>query len=53
MADLTVYAEVVFIATVARAFYKDEAVCLIDVIIRDKFLRDDVDMVDAALCSSS
>ena len=29
------------IATVARAFYDDEAVCLIDVLIRDKFLRDD------------
>uniref|UniRef100_A0A7S3L6B3 HTH TFE/IIEalpha-type domain-containing protein n=2 Tax=Amphora coffeiformis TaxID=265554 RepID=A0A7S3L6B3_9STRA len=40
MADLTVYAESL-IATVARAFYEDEAVCLIDVLIRDKFLRDD------------
>lgn len=29
------------IATVARAFYDDEAICLIDVLIRDKFLRDD------------
>lgn len=34
------YAEAL-IATVARAFYTDEAVCLIDVLIRDKFLRDD------------
>lgn len=40
MADLTVHAEAL-IATVARAFYDDEAVCLIDVLIRDKFLRDD------------
>ena len=29
------------IATVARAFYDDDAVILIDVLIRDKFLRDD------------
>lgn len=40
MSDLTVYAEAL-ISTVARAFYDDEAVCLIDVLIRDKFLRDD------------
>ena len=40
MSDLTVYAEAL-IAAVARAFYDDEAVCLIDVLIRDKFLRDD------------
>jgi transcription initiation factor IIE alpha subunit len=40
MADLTVYAESL-IATVARAFYDDDAVCLIDVLLRDKFLRDD------------
>lgn len=40
MSDLTVYAEAL-IATVARAFYDDEAVVLIDVLIRDKFLRDD------------
>jgi len=40
MADLTVYAEAL-ISTVARAFYDDDAVCLIDVLIRDKFLRDD------------
>lgn len=40
MSDLTVYAEAL-IATVARAFYDDEAVILIDVLIRDKFLRDD------------
>lgn len=40
MAELTVYAEAL-ILTVARAFYDDEAICLIDVLIRDKFLRDD------------
>jgi transcription initiation factor IIE alpha subunit len=40
MSDLTVYAEAL-IASVARAFYDDDAVCLIDVLIRDKFLRDD------------
>jgi transcription initiation factor IIE alpha subunit len=40
MSDLTVYAEAL-IATVARAFYDDETVILIDVLIRDKFLRDD------------
>lgn len=40
MSDLTVYAEAL-IATVARAFYDDDAIVLIDVLIRDKFLRDD------------
>ena len=40
MSNLTVYAKAL-IATVARAFYDDEAVSLIDVLIRDKFLRDD------------
>ncbi|GKY93643.1 hypothetical protein MPSEU_000331700 [Mayamaea pseudoterrestris] len=40
MADLTVYAETL-ISTVARAFYTDDEVVLIDVLIRDKFLRDD------------
>jgi transcription initiation factor IIE alpha subunit len=40
MSDLTVYAEAL-ISTVARAFYDDDAVCLVDVLIRDKFLRDD------------
>lgn len=40
MSDLTVYAEAL-ISTVVRAFYDDDAVCLIDVLIRDKFLRDD------------
>ena len=40
MTDLTVFAEGL-ISTVARAFYDDEVVCLIDVLIRDKFLRDD------------
>eukprot|EP00978_Attheya_sp_CCMP212_P003974 scaffold8467_cov59-Attheya_sp.AAC.4 len=29
------------IATVARAFYDDECVCLVDVLLRDKYLRDD------------
>jgi len=38
--DLTVYAEAL-ISTTARAFYDDDVVCLIDVLIRDKFLRDD------------
>ncbi|KAL7463317.1 hypothetical protein ACHAXS_003691 [Conticribra weissflogii] len=38
--DLTVYAETL-ISTVARAFYDDDAVCLIDILLRDKFLRDD------------
>lgn len=41
--DATVYAEAL-IATVARAFYEDTAICLIDVLIRDKYLRDDQDM---------
>jgi len=40
MSDQTVYAEAL-IATIARAFYDDEVVCLIDVLLRDKFLRDD------------
>jgi len=40
MSDLTVFAEAL-IAAVARAFYDDDVVCLIDVLIRDKFLRDD------------
>lgn len=40
MSDLTGHAETL-IATVARAFYDDDAVVLIDVLIRDKFLRDD------------
>lgn len=40
MSDLTVHAESL-IATVARAFYDDDAVCVIDVLLRDKFLRDD------------
>lgn len=38
--DLTVYAEAL-IATTARAFYDDDVVCLIDILLRDKFLRDD------------
>jgi transcription initiation factor IIE alpha subunit len=40
MADLTIYAEAL-IQTVVRAFYDDEIVVLVDVLIRDKFLRDD------------
>jgi len=40
MSDQTVYAEAL-IATLARAFYDDDVVCLIDVLLRDKFLRDD------------
>lgn len=40
MSDLTVYAEEL-IRTVARAFYDDDAICLIDILIRDKYLRDD------------
>ena len=40
MSDQTVYAEAL-IKAVARAFYEDDAVCLIDVLIHDKFLRDD------------
>jgi transcription initiation factor TFIIE subunit alpha len=40
MSDLTVYAEAL-IATVARAFYEDDAICLMDVLLRDKYLRDD------------
>jgi len=38
--DATVYAEAL-IMKVARAFYDDVAICLIDVLLRDKFLRDD------------
>jgi len=40
MTDYTIYAEAL-IATVARAFYEDDAICLIDVLLRDKYLRDD------------
>ena len=40
MSDLTVHAEAL-IATVARAFYEDDAVMVVDVLLRDKFLRDD------------
>ena len=29
------------ISTIARAYYDDDVVCLIDVLIRDKYLRDD------------
>ena len=41
--DSTVHAEAL-IRTVARAFYEDTAIILIDVLLRDKFLRDDADM---------
>jgi transcription initiation factor IIE alpha subunit len=40
MSDLTVKAEAL-ISAVARAFYEDDAICLIDVLLRDKYLRDD------------
>lgn len=42
-ADATVDAEHL-IMTVTRAFYDDTAIAIIDVLIRDKFLRDDQDM---------
>jgi transcription initiation factor TFIIE subunit alpha len=29
------------ISTIARAYYDDDVVCLVDVLIRDKYLRDD------------
>jgi transcription initiation factor TFIIE subunit alpha len=29
------------ISTIARAIYDDDVVCLIDILIRDKYLRDD------------
>ncbi|KAL3771463.1 hypothetical protein ACHAW5_006146 [Stephanodiscus triporus] len=29
------------ISTIARAFYDDDVVCLVDVLLRDKYLRDD------------
>jgi transcription initiation factor IIE alpha subunit len=41
--DATVDAEHL-IKTVARAFYDDTAIAIIDVLINDKFLRDDQDM---------
>lgn len=41
--DATVDAEHL-IKTVVRAFYDDTAIALIDVLINDKFLRDDQDM---------
>jgi transcription initiation factor IIE alpha subunit len=40
MADLTVYAESL-ISAVARAFYDDECIVLIDILISQKYLRDD------------
>ena len=38
--DQTIHAEAL-ISTVARAFYSDDCVMLIDVLLRDKYLRDD------------
>ena len=38
--DMTAFAERL-IRSVVRAFYTDECICIIDVLIRDKFLRDD------------
>ena len=29
------------ISTIARAFYDDDVVCIVDVILRDKYSRDD------------
>jgi transcription initiation factor IIE alpha subunit len=40
MSDLTVYAEAL-ISAVARAFYDDECVVLVDILISQKYLRDD------------
>ena len=40
MSDQTVYAEAL-IGAVARAFYEDEHILLVDTMIRDKYLRDD------------
>jgi len=40
MSDQTVYAEAL-IGGVARAFYEDDHVLLVDTMIRDKYLRDD------------
>lgn len=42
MSTSTVHADAEqLIRTVARAFYDDDAICLIDILIEDKFLRDD------------
>mmetsp|Transcript_6679 Transcript_6679/g.9889 ORF Transcript_6679/g.9889 Transcript_6679/m.9889 type:complete len:453 (-) Transcript_6679:249-1607(-) len=38
--NITVHVESL-IKTIVRAFYPDECVCVIDVLLRDKFLRDD------------
>jgi hypothetical protein len=38
--DQTIHAESL-ISTTARAFYSDDCVMLIDVLLRDKYLRDD------------
>lgn len=40
MADLTVYAEAL-ISAAARAFYDDDCIVLVDVLIAQKYLRDD------------
>lgn len=40
MTDRTVYAEALIIA-VAKAFYEDTEICLLNILLRDKYLRDD------------
>lgn len=40
MSDLTIYAEAL-ISAMARAFYEDEHILLVDILIAQKFLRDD------------
>lgn len=40
MSDLTIYAEAL-ISAVARAFYDDDCVILVDILISQKYLRDD------------
>ena len=38
--DQTIHAESL-LSTIARAFYSDDCVMLIDILLRDKYLRDD------------
>jgi len=40
MSDISIHAETL-LSTVARAFYEDDAILIIDVLLRDKYLRDD------------
>jgi len=40
MSDLTAHAELL-VSLVARAFYGDETVAVVDVLLRDKYLRED------------